>query len=153
VREVLERTWSKTVGGGWGQAGDELELDVRGFIVEEAYINVNKAGMEPPLFGTSRVYVDGTVIEWNDFGKWVRIPAQNKYKIKIEKTGFGYIGGFTASGTLKLVGRRPVVGLSGPTVSEPFKPELPGIPWYAWLVLGILGILMIIVVLSVRRVV
>jgi hypothetical protein len=100
---IVDIPFTIVVGGGWGQAGNEVTIELTKEPIE-AYIWVESEGLEPPLWGSTRVYVDGAVItEWE---KLIQIPVRKKYRVYVEKTGFGWIGGFTCTGYIKAVFQR-----------------------------------------------
>jgi hypothetical protein len=139
-----------TVGGGWGQAGNDVIVELTKEPIE-AYVWIEKEGLEPPLWGSTRVYVDGNVItEWE---KLIQIPTQKTYRIYVEKTGWGWVGGFTCTGYIKAVFQKAWYEPSpGGVVKQPIRWEriLKELKW-VFLVGGVaLILILLLIILKVR---
>jgi hypothetical protein len=143
---VEEIPFTIVVGGGWGQAGSDVIVELTKEPIE-AYVWIEREGLEPPIFGSTRVYVDGTVItEWE---KLVKIPAQRKYRVYVEKTGFGWVGGFTCTGYIRALFEKKWYEPSpSGTVRQPIRWEriLEKFKW-VFLVGGIALILILLLII------
>ena len=148
--EVVDVPFTINVGGGWGKAGADYEVKFSKEPVE-AYVWIESEGMEPPFAGASRVYVDGvTVTEWE---RLIKIPARQRYTITVEKTGFGWIGGFTCSGYIRGVFERRWYEPKpkGEAKERGSFMELFSQFWWVFLIGGLgLILILIIVLLKVR---
>ena len=150
------------VGGGWGQAGNRITIDARKALREagapgaimRSTVHVNPEGLEPPVAGTTRVIVNGVSVK--PCVETELTPAST-YEVVVEKTGFGWIGGFTASGQLVL----HVVGGDGGSVAVPAERAKPASDVVrdflkvfsdaSPLVLAVVILMLVVVILLLRR--
>jgi hypothetical protein len=124
----VEIPFTVTVGGGWGQAGNRITIDagraveraVKGGVVVRSSVHVNREGLEPPVGGSTRVVVNGAEVEPC---REVELAPADRYEVVVEKTGFGWVGGFTASGRVLLFVRGS--GAGGGVVAVPAEEAKP----------------------------
>jgi hypothetical protein len=58
---VKEIPFMLKVGGGWGEVSGVVEIELTKE-PKEAYFLIRSAGLEPPPFGRTLVYVDGSAV-------------------------------------------------------------------------------------------
>jgi len=161
----IEIPFTLTVGGGWGQAGNRMTIDVEKslneavksgaissrYTVVSMSVNVSCSGLEFPIGGgVSKVTANGYIVaQWTPTtkmcGEPVTIPVSNVVEIVAEKTGFGWIGGYTVVGSVKVeVDAESSSYESGSTISFPVSSG------YDYMfILMVVGIIIAVVVIAI----
>ena len=131
--------------GGWNYIWGERFVEFTEEPVR-AWFYMAKTGAEPPFAGDTKVYVDGLALKYGDLGKEYEITPKRKYTVRVEKTGFGWVGDCAVSGYIKAVFKKRL--FTTPEVKVYPRWVFPEVPWYVWVVAGIFGFIILLIVLG-----
>jgi len=144
--EVRTASFVIDIRGGWNYIWGERFVEFTDEPVK-AWFYMAKAGAEPPFAGDTRVYVDGLALRYDDLGREYEVTPRRKYTIRVEKTGFGWIGDCAVSGYIKAVFKKKWLGRAEEKVYA--RWVLPEVPWYFWVVAGVFGFIVLLVFLLI----
>jgi hypothetical protein len=130
--------------GGWNYIWGERFVEFTDEPVK-AWFYMAKTGAEPPFAGSTKVYVDGLALTYDNLGKEYEIAPRRKYTVRVEKNGFGWVGDCAVSGYIKAVFKKRL--FSKPEEKVYARRVFPEIPWYVWVVAGIFGFIILLVLL------
>ena len=145
--EYVTRTASFVIDirGGWNYIWGERFVEFTEEPVR-AWFYMAKTGAEPPFAGDTKVYVDGLALKYGDLGREYEITPKRKYTVRVEKTGFGWVGDCAVSGYIKAVFKKKL--LTTPEEKVYSRWVFPEVPWYVWVVAGLFGFIILLIVLG-----